>query len=105
MKNLREDIQTITTNIEKCYFKLKELMEMFKNSKKYEEIDSIIINIDELEGLGDRLYQQAIRTLYEKENNAVEVIKWTRIYDSLEDCFDSCKSIADCVQEIILKNS
>ena len=66
---------------------------------------NIFININRLEESGDKLYQQAIRNLYQYEKNPIEVSAWTIIYNSLEDCFDACESVASCVEEIILKNT
>ena len=40
-----------------------------------------------------------------EENNAVEILKWSKIYERLEDCFDTCESVADTVEEILLKNT
>ena len=73
--------------------------------KEYEETEKIVVNINRLEESGDKLYQQAIRNLYQYEKNPIDVSAWTIIYNSLEDCFDACESVASCVEEIILKNT
>ena len=73
--------------------------------KDYEETQKIVVSINRLEESGDKLYQQAIRNLYQYEKNPIEVSAWTIIYNSLENCFDACESVASCVEEIILKNT
>lgn len=105
VKYLRDDFLKFAIHIEQSYFKVKEMMDRFKNFKKYDEIDKMISEINKLEELGDRLYEKSIRNLYERETNPIEIIKWNRIYNCLEGCFDSCKSVATCVQEIIMKNT
>ena len=105
VKKLREDFKDFTNLIYEICLKQKELMTKFKNINKYEEIEEMVVYINKLEEMGDRLYENAIRDLYRNENNAIEISKWHRIYDCLENCFDSCESVAVCVEEIMMKNS
>ena len=110
----REDIIMLSNRIDdtidciliyQCCTELKEMIQRFKKIKEYEETEKIVVNINRLEEVGDKLYQQAIRNLYQYEKNPIEVSAWTIIYNSLEDCFDACESVASCVEEIILKNT
>ena len=41
----------------------------------------------------------------ETEKNAVDILKWSNIYERLEACFDTCESIAYTAEEILLKNT
>ena len=43
------------------------------------------------------------QNLFTNESNPIEIIKWRKIYDCLENCMDSCEKIANSVDEIILK--
>lgn len=105
LTSLREDFKDFSDLIYQCCVELKQMIQKFKNIKEYEETKKIVININRLEELGDKLYQQAIRKLYQFEKNPIEVSAWTIIYESLENCFDACESVAVCVEEIILKNT
>lgn len=102
---LRNDFAEFTNLIYKTIFTLKDLMLKFKNFKKYDELKSIVVDINHLEDTGDKLYQDAIKNLYQFEQNPIEVSKWHTIYNSLENCFDSCEIVATCIDEIIMKNS
>ena len=44
-----------------------------------------------------------MKNLFTNESNPIEIIKWRKIYDCLENCMDSCEKIANNVEEIILK--
>ena len=103
--SLRDDFKDFSDLIYQCCTELKEMTQKFKKIKEYEETEKKVVNINRLEELGDKLYQQAIRNLYQYEKNPIEVSAWTIIYNSLEDCFDACESVASCVEEIILKNT
>ncbi len=102
---LRDDIKEFLDLLEKSCDYLNQMMNSFKNIKKYAEIKEKVIEVSKLEDEGDSLYQKAIKNLYKNEKNPIEVIKWTTIYNCLEECFDSCEAVADCVEEIIMKNS
>ena len=103
--SLREDFKEFIDLIYQCCTELKQMLQKLKKIKEYEETEKIIVNINRLEEIGDKIYQKAIRELYQFEKNPIEVSAWTIIYNSLEECVDACESVASCVEEIILKNT
>ena len=105
VKQLRANIAEYVNLIEKGTSKLNTLFEKFNGMKNYEEVKSLGIEIGDIEEEGDLLYQNSIKQLYSEENDTKEVVKWTKIYSKLEDCFDSLQHIAECVDEIYMKNS
>ncbi len=102
---LRDDFKKFIDLICQMSIKLRDIMNSFKKVKKYEQIKDMIIEMNELEGQGDKLYENAIKNLYIIEQNSVEIIKWHNIYTTLEDAMDSFEAVADCVEEILMKNS
>ena len=46
-----------------------------------------------------------MKTLYSKEKDALEVVRWTEMFRCLEDAIDSCEHIADSIEDVIMKNS
>lgn len=105
IEKIRVDVTNFINLLERCCIDVYEMLTKFKNLKKFDEIKEKVIIINNLEDEGDKLYQNAIKDLYKDENNPIDVIRWTTIYNCLEECFDSCERIADCVEEIIMKNS
>lgn len=101
--NLRDDAKDFTILIKNSTAKLKELFLKFKDIKKYEIIHKYVIEINEAEDMGDKIYQKSMKNLFTNESNPIEIIKWRKIYDCLENCMDSCEKIANNVEEIILK--
>ncbi len=102
--NLREDIGEFIELINKLCIIEKEILTKFKSSKKYDEVNELVIKVNNLEEEGDRLYEKAVRTLF-KESDTIEIIKWEKIYNYLENCFDSIESVADTIGEIVMKNT
>lgn len=107
------DIKNINKSIAKKYSALlteesKQLIEIFTNLNNIKNkkivIDSII-KINEIEDEADRFYEKCMKNLYKNEKDAIEVIKWTTIYNCFESLFDYYENVADCISDIIVKNS
>jgi len=61
--------------------------------------------VKSLESEADKVYQQAIKELFEKEKDAIELIKKKEILDLLERTSDKCQSTANVILSIFIKNS
>lgn len=79
--------------------------EEFKNFKKPTTLNKYIVEINNIEETGDSIYQNALRDLFSMEKDVLEVIKWNKILDSLENVLDTCENVADGLEAIILKNT
>lgn len=58
-----------------------------------------------LEEEGDVLYAQAVGALFERDEPAIEVLKWKEIFDALEHAIDECEDVSNVLESIALKNS
>lgn len=91
--------------VEAC-LKLEELMKNLKNYKKnFKVINDLIIEINQIEELGDKTYLNAMRTLFEFENDAKKIVIYKQLYEKLEDALDQCEDVADSVQKIIISRT
>ncbi len=91
--------------LEKCCNATAKILQNFGTKKSFENIREDIILVNNLESEGDTLYQNSMKTLYtENYENVLEILKFTRLYDEFEDCFDSCEAVANCINNILLKN-
>ncbi|MGG7143101.1 DUF47 domain-containing protein [Clostridium nigeriense] len=84
---------------------LKKLMKEFHNFKKSSEINKLIISINDLEEEGDRLYINSIRNLYTSSKDPIEIMTWTGTFKYFERCCDSCESVANQIESVVMKNS
>ncbi|WP_308779417.1 DUF47 family protein [uncultured Clostridium sp.] len=84
---------------------LKKIMREFYNYKKSAEIQKLIININDLEEEGDRLYFSTLRNLYTTSKDPIELMTWTDTLKYFEKCCDACESVANLVESVIMKNS
>ena len=105
VEKLKNDFNSYVELFSRATSKLNELFIKFNEMKNYDEVKKLVVELNGIEEEGDNLFQNSIRILYANEENAKDVIKWTAIYNRLEDCFDSIEHVAECVDEIYMKNS
>lgn len=75
------------------------------NFKDIELIDRKINQVNKLEEKGDIAYEKLMTSLYRENKNAIEIIKWTKIYNFLENTIDVCEDVSDCISDIVMKNT
>lgn len=102
---LRDNFLEFMELFNKVSVLLKEMLENFKDKKKHEEVYKYLIEINNIEENGDRLYEKAIKNLFTTEKDPIEIIKWNTIYNTLENGIDSFESVANTIGEIVLKNT
>lgn len=61
--------------------------------------------IKRLEEEGDAIYQDAVGELFRGKPDALEVMKWKEVYDTLERALDQCQGVGHVLESISLKNS
>lgn len=102
---LRPEIHEFVALISKCTAALVEGMAQLHDFRKSQILREKIIEVNTLEGQGDKLYERAIRHLYTDDSDAVEKIVWTEIFDRLEKCCDACEHTVDVLSRVIMSNT
>ncbi len=102
---LRPEVKEFSGLIVRCCQALNDVANEFANFKKSTLLHEKIIEINGLEEEGDRLYTEAMHRLYVDEKDPIAVLAWTTMYDRLEKCCDCCESVADIVEQVVMKNS
>ena len=81
---------------------------MFLNLNNFKDVELInkkIIQINRLEEHGDRIYEKIMSSLYRECKDPIDIIKWTKIYNCLEETIDICEEVSDCIADTVMKNS
>ena len=73
--------------------------------KKGDEVMKYCVEAKTLEEEGDAIYHESLGQLFEKEKNAIELVKWKEIYDNLEQTLDQAEDVANVVESITLKHA
>ena len=81
------------------------LAEAVGRLKKGDDVMRFCVEAKQLEEEGDAIYHEALGQLFEKEKDALEVIKWKEIYDNLEGTLDQAEDVANVVESITIKHA
>jgi uncharacterized protein Yka (UPF0111/DUF47 family) len=105
VRAMRPDALEFVHIIQRCCNSLVEAATELRNFKKPAQLMKLIIQVNEEEEAGDRLYMQAVRTLYTTCTEPMEIMVWREMYDMLERCCDACERTANAMETIVMKNS
>lgn len=105
IQTIRPEALDFVDVIVQCCNALKKTMEDFQNFRKSTTIHDSIVEINRLEEVGDRLYTEAVRSLYLNCQDPIETVSWTEIFDRLESCCDACEHVANVVESVVMKNT
>lgn len=81
------------------------LAEAVGRLKKGNDVMKYCIEAKQLEEEGDAIYHESLGQLFEKERDAIELIKWKEIYDNLEVTLDQAEDVANVVESITIKHA
>jgi len=81
------------------------LAEAVSRLKKGDDVMRFCVEAKQLEEEGDSIYHEALGQLFEKERDAIELIKWKEIYDNLERTLDEAEDVANVVESITIKHA
>lgn len=103
--SIRNDALEFSEIILQCCKALRKAVEEFKNFKKSSSIHGLLVDINRLEEVGDRLYTKAVHELFSEGGDPVKVLAWTETYRRFELCCDACEKAADVIESVIMQNS
>ena len=62
-----------------------------------------MVALHTLESQGDKLYLENIRELFTTEKDPIEIVKWRRQIENMEEVLDAFEQTANTVESIKLK--
>jgi hypothetical protein len=72
--------------------------------RSLEELTKCTDDVNRLEDEGDRLYRDAVASLFERGIDPMIVIRWKDIFERLEDAIDSTETAVNILASVIIKN-
>jgi predicted phosphate transport protein (TIGR00153 family) len=61
------------------------------------------VEVNRLENEADRLLRDQLAALFEGARDAIEVIKWKELYETMESVTDRCEDVVNVIEGIVLK--
>lgn len=77
-----------------------ELHQQFHRSPT---LPSTLVRIHTLENESDRQYRAALTRLFDEVTDPIAILKWKEVYDRVEYATDRCESLANVVENMIVK--
>ena len=69
------------------------------------DISHFTVEIHRLENDGDRIVREALASLFERGIDPMIVIRWKDIFERLEEAIDATETVANVLQNIVIKNA
>ena len=75
------------------------------NIDRARDIQTLLLEVHQLEREGDEIYQEAIADLFRSGLSPQTIIVMKEVYENLEAAIDRCQNIGDLVERIVIKNT
>ena len=105
IEKMKSEVLELVNVLLKCSVAVKDIFINLNNFKNIELIKQKTGQVNNLEEEGDRIYEKLMTSLYKNEKDPITLIKWTNMYNCIEETIDKCEEIGDCVEDVIMKNS
>ena len=102
IRDVREPGRRLAEVIVRCTEAIEWAVTHMKTAKIVEARSR---EIKKLEEEGDALYSAAVVELFTGQLDALEVIKWKEIYDTMERTIDQCEDVANVLESITIKHA
>jgi predicted phosphate transport protein (TIGR00153 family) len=83
----------------------RQMNEAMPRMRKFGDIHHYTVEINRLENEGDRLVRESLAALFQEGVDPIFVIRWKDIYERLEAGIDSTETVANILENIVIKNS
>jgi len=83
----------------------REVRDMLKELEGLRGLEPHWIKIHTLENEGDQVWREAVAELFDRSDDAIEIVKWKDIYSLIEVAIDRCEDVANIVETIAVKHS
>jgi uncharacterized protein len=94
-----ELIETLVQAVEA----VDKAVRLLPSVKRPKEMLDLCVEINRLENVADQRYRQALATLFDGGFDALHVLKWRDIIESLEAATDRCEDVANILEGIVLE--
>ncbi len=105
IQSVNESMLKMADLIQACVEELNKALLAIKDMNDPNQVRESCAKIHTIETHADDIYDMAISQLFEKETNAVEIIKVREVWLVLEKAVDKCEDAADVLMSILVKNS
>jgi predicted phosphate transport protein (TIGR00153 family) len=99
------DVIRLADILHESVVELQKGVRLLRDTHHYDDMQRVFKSVNEYENQADRIFEDAISKLFEKEKNPIQVIKLKEIYVGLETATDKCEDAANVLESILIKNA
>jgi len=105
IKKNSPDIQRLTEIIYQSALEIQRGVILVADMRRAEELQKILQKINQFENDADTIFDHAIAELFDKETDAIELIKTKEVLVNLETTTDKCEDVANVLETLFIKNA
>jgi hypothetical protein len=105
IKQPRKDLLVLAKVLHAATLEVQKGVANLRDMKNAKAILGNCIQINKLENDGDHLRDAAVAELVKSSKDAVEILVWKEIYESVETAIDRCEDVADVLEGVVLENA
>jgi predicted phosphate transport protein (TIGR00153 family) len=102
LRQMTPEVQAMADVIKSATQVLLDACRLLRNVRDPAAILKKCVDINRLENEADAILRCAVARLFDQEEDAVMIIKWKEIYESLETAADRCEDVANIIENVIL---
>ena len=96
-----EAIEQAAIIVKQC----EQLHRAITKLSRFKGIQEHWIEVHRLENEGDRIARTVVANLFNNGRDALEVLKWNKVYGLLEEAIDACEDAANVIEGIVVKHA
>lgn len=96
---------SLATIIVACTEAVANELPKLRHRRLMRGIDKGVIELHRLENQADALLREGVMELFHRPHDAIQVIAWSRIYETMERVTDKCEDIADVLRGLVIKHA
>lgn len=105
IKQPRQPVLDLSAVILKQSRLLASALKRLRNKGDFSLVSNDCIEVHRLENEADSILHKAIGDLFEHEPNAIELLRWKEIFETLETITDCGEDVANAIHGIVVKNA
>ena len=105
IKKNSADIQRLTDIIYQSAVEIQRGVSLINDMRRSEDLQKILLRINQYENDADTIFNQAIAELFDKEIDAIELIKTKEVLVNLETTTDKCEDVANVLETLFIKHA
>jgi predicted phosphate transport protein (TIGR00153 family) len=88
-----------------CTEEVVKQLPLLRQRRSMRRINTGVIELNRLENEADKLLREGVKELFKNPHDPIEVIAWSRIYETMEGVTDKSEDIGDVLRGLVIKHA